>query len=108
MKKFVSICLICICILCNRVEAKSVMAPQKSFKEGIYLISDLNIAPNTNYYVENISPTTGVRVFVFDEEYTTMQILKLDPSSLKTDTVLVKDNYTIVIVGGGEIVIHQK
>ena len=105
MRKFTILFLVFLCLTFNIVGLRTAFAGNKTFKEGIYKISDLNILPDKPCRIQNISKTKGVRVFIFDEEYTTMQNIKLEPNSPQTDLVPMKPNYKLVVAGKGEITI---
>jgi len=108
MKKFTILLLIFLCLTFNVIGLKPAFAVAATFKEGIYTLADFNGSPDTVYTIKNVSKTNGVRVFIYNEDYVNMQIMKLEPNSIKIDTIPLQANYTLIVVGYGEVTITPR
>lgn len=107
MKKFITIFILALYLTINPIEINYAYADD-TYKEGIYTLADLNILPSQLYTVQNISTTNGIKMFVYNENYMVIQTLRLDPNSVKIDVMPLKENYSIVIAGEGEVTITPK
>ena len=108
MKKFTILLLIFLCLSFNIIGLKSAFAVAATFKEGIYTLTDFNISPNNVYTIKNISKANGVSVFIFNEDYVNMQIMKLEPNSIEIDTIPMQAKYILIVVGYGEVTITPR
>lgn len=108
MKKFTILLLIFLCLTFNVMGLKPAFAVAATFKEGIYTLADFNVSPNNVYTIKNVSKTTGVTVLIYNEDFVNIQIMKLEPDSITIDTIPMKANYTLIVVGYGEITITPK
>ena len=102
MKKFVILFLIFLYVSFNIVSPMPVFA-QNILKQGLYKVSDLNISQGKFYTVQNFSKTNPSFVQFFDENKKIIQAIQLSPNSLKYDVIALQPNFTIVILGKGEI-----
>jgi hypothetical protein len=107
MKKFTIFFLIALFLSFNMIIVTS-LAKNTGIKEGFYKVNALNLSPNEDYFIENISFSEHVQVLIFDENEITIQTIRLRPQSPKYDLLPLQPNYRIAIVGDGEVVISQK
>lgn len=108
MRRFIKVFLIILCLSFNIVTSKSAFAVSNVFKQGIYTLADFNVSDTGIFTIQNVSTTEGMYLFIFDENQVTMSSLRLVPSIQKLDTIPIKSNYTILIVGKGEVYISTK
>lgn len=108
MKKFTILFLIFLCLFSNIIGLKPVFSVSTTFKQGIYNLSDFEIASGNIYTVSNISKTNSVRVMIFNKNYIPIQDVKLEPNSLNVDTIPMTSEYIFVVTGGGEVTITPK
>ncbi|GAA0077033.1 hypothetical protein UT300005_14110 [Clostridium sp. CTA-5] len=108
MKKFTILFLIFLCLFSNTIGLKPAFSVSNTFKQGIYNLSDFEIASGNIYTVSNISKTNSVRVMIFNKNYIPIQDLQLEPNSSNVDTVPMTSEYTFVVTGGGEVTITPK
>ncbi|WP_252229009.1 hypothetical protein [Clostridium sp. ZBS15] len=108
MKRFAVIFLIFLCLTFNGVGLVSVFAVGNIFSQGIYKLSDFGI-PNTGIFtIQNVSQTEGMYLYILDENQVVMESIRLVPSIQKLDTVPIKSNYIILIIGKGEVYITPR
>ena len=107
MKKFIATFMLSLYLTFNTIGLNFAYA-DATYREGIYSLSDLNILPNQVYTVQNISKTSGIKMLVYNENYMIIQTLRLNPNSEKIDALPLNQNYTVVVVGGGEITVTPK
>ena len=106
MKKFIMLFLISLFLSFNMLIVTSV-AETRVLKEGFYRISDLNFLPNEIYTIKNNSFTDRVQVFIFDEDQTIIQSLRLRPQAPKYELQPLQPDYRIAIIGNGEAIISS-
>lgn len=82
-----------------------VSAAVNVIREGVYKPADFDISKDKIYAVQNVSPDQGVYILVFDENQIVVQSIRLGPKSEKTNLVLLKPDYRVVVVGKGEVYI---
>lgn len=100
IKKVVSIAVIMAILLVPSIKANAIPANSSVYKEGIYKFDNLNSYQSITVELIDQNQTNFL---VFDENYNIKVSYKLDYNSkLK---IAIKPNYTIVIVGDGEIAI---
>ncbi|BCZ48175.1 hypothetical protein psyc5s11_42420 [Clostridium gelidum] len=102
MKKFMVLFLVFLCISFNIINPLPVFA-QNTLKQGIYKVSDLNIPQNKFYTVQNFSKTNTSFIQFFDGNGKMIQAINLTPNSLKYDIIALDPNFTIVILGDGDV-----
>lgn len=74
------------------------------FNEGIYKLSSYEaVLKDKIYKIENISTDKSSYVTIYDDNFMPLQSIKLQPRSIKYDLTPLKSNYTIVVVGDGDI-----
>lgn len=103
MKRFVAIFLIFLCLTLNILTLKPAFAVSNVFKQGIYKLSDLNLSQTSIFTIQNVSVTEGMYLYILDENQVVMESIRLAPSQQKLDTVPIKPNYIILIIGKGEV-----
>lgn len=108
MKKFTILLLFFLCLSFNIIQSKHTFAVSNTFKEGIYTFADLNTLPNNSFIIKNVSNTDSVHVFIFNEDLSITQSLKLEPNSQEYNTVPMKPNYILVVTGKGEVTVVPK
>jgi len=102
MKKFIILFLISLFLSLDIINPMSAFA-QNTLKQGLYNVSDLNISQGKSYTVQNFSKTDSSFVQFFDENQKIIQAIQLTPNSLKYDVIALEPNFTIVVLGKGEI-----
>ncbi|OOM68609.1 hypothetical protein [Clostridium sp. BL-8] len=79
------------------------------FKEGIYNLTDLGaFLENSLYEAQNVSQNKIANVLIFDEDYTLIQSIKLNPNCPKYTLASLKSTYKVVIIGDGDVYISKK
>lgn len=107
MKKLTILLMLLISLSFNVILETSVSAAN-IFKEGIYKSSDFNYSPSNQYTIQNVSPTNGVYVALFDDKNTiTIQSFKLGPNSLKYKLLPLSPTDRIMIIGDGDVYISE-
>ena len=108
MKKFTVIFLIFLCLTFSVIRLISAFAIGNVFTQGIYKLSDFNISNTSIFTIQNISETEGMYLYILDENQVVLESIRLIPSIQKLDTVPIKPNYIILIIGKGEIYFNPK
>lgn len=103
MKKFISISLISLSLLC--CVSPQLVSATNIFDEGVYKASDFNFSLENKYTIQNISKKNTVFIQVFDENQNLLQSIHLSTNSEKYNLLPLKADYRIVIVGNGDIYI---
>ncbi|WP_026886007.1 hypothetical protein [Clostridium beijerinckii] len=101
MRKHSALVMILLCLLFGMFKPIQVYAVN-NFKEGVYKAVDLNFSPNSTYFIQNISNTDSIRVFIFDENQLEIQSIQLEPTQRRYNLVPLKPEYRIALVGKGE------
>lgn len=104
MKKSIFIFLFFVFLSFNMLIIPSLAQP-KVLKEGIYKISDLNLAPDVKYNIQNTSSDKDVLVIVFDSNQVAQQYLQLEPKSEEKALVRFQEGYKLLVIGEGEVTI---
>ncbi len=79
------------------------------FYEGIYNLTDLGaFLENSFYEAQNISQGKIANIIIFDEDYTLIQSIKLNPNCSKHTLTSLKSTYKVVIIGDGDVYISKK
>ena len=110
MKRFTVIFLIFLCLtfyVIGLIPAVTAEAAN-TFAQGIYKLSDFNISNTSIFTIQNISKSEGMYLFILDENQVVMESIRISPSIQKLDTVPIKPNYIILIMGKGEVYFTQK
>ncbi|MCE5221311.1 MAG: hypothetical protein LLF98_08615 [Clostridium sp.] len=105
MKKFIFAFLFFSCLSFNINIIPSIASTQ-AVKQGIYTITDLNLSPNTKYIVQNNSFNERIYLIVFDSKPNVIQAIRLRPQSKTYNLKPLQSDYTIVVVGDGELTIY--
>ena len=109
MKKFTVLFLFFLCLLFNFFRITTFAAiPTNVLKEGVYTLSDFNIAPDNLYDITNVSSTEDAYILIFDENYVIMQSLRLSPSIKSFNLVPLKPNNKLVVLGKTEVFIAPR
>ena len=106
MKKFTILFLILLCLSFN-IMTISPLAQTSGIKEGLYTVSDLKLAPNSTYVIQNQSSDDSVFVLVFNENNVVQQSLRLETKSPKFNLFPLKSEYKILIIGNGDVSISE-
>lgn len=104
MKKFSEILILFLFLLPNMIIITS-NAQQKTIREGDYKASDLNLLPNNNYSVENISTSYSAVVIIFDSNSIIQELINLVPESGTYNLPIINQGYEIMVIGNGEVII---
>ncbi|HEX9026564.1 MAG TPA: hypothetical protein VF839_08925 [Clostridium sp.] len=104
MKKF-SIILILFLFLLPNITTTTSYAQQKTLREGDYRASDLNLLPNNDYSVENISTSDSAVVIIFDSNSIIQELIDLVPQSGKYNLPIINKDYEIMVIGKGQVMI---
>ena len=107
MKKTIVLFLIMLFLSFNMLIVPS-EAQAMNLKEGLYSVSELNISPDEIYTIQNNSFTDRIQVFIFDENQTIIQSIRLRPQASKYELQPLQPNYEIGIIGNGEVIITKK
>ena len=103
MKKFITTSLISLCLLFTMIGA----APRpvtNVFKEGVYRLTNFeNILAPKIFYAQNVSQNKDAYLVVYDNNFLALQAIKLEPKSIKYNSVPLKSDYRIVLIGDGEV-----
>lgn len=106
MKKIFVLTLVFICILFNSFSIKTLAVPQGNLiKEGIYDVSNLGLALDKIYEIQNTSKDKMSFVILFDDHDEIIQFIKLIPGSSKQRLLPMKAHYRLVIIGTTEVFI---
>ncbi|EKQ54452.1 MULTISPECIES: hypothetical protein [unclassified Clostridium] len=108
MKKSIILFLIFLCVSFSIFKLKSAFATDNIYTQGIYKVSNFGKSKNHIYTIENIQSQDNVYVTILDENLNVIEGVRLLPKSPKIDTIPVKDNFKVVIVGKGEVKIFPK
>lgn len=82
MRRNISVILILICLFFNSLALIPAFAAT-TFKEGIYQLSNLNVAQKNRYTIQNVSPDNSVYIALFDENQRQIQSIYLPPKISK-------------------------
>ncbi|WP_315071132.1 hypothetical protein [uncultured Clostridium sp.] len=108
MKRFAVMFLIFLCLTFNVIRLIPAFAVGNIFTQGIYKLPDFNISNTGIFTIQNVSETEGMYLYILNENQDTMESIRLEPSIQKFDTVPIKPNYTILIIGKGEVYITPR
>ncbi|MZK51395.1 hypothetical protein [Clostridium beijerinckii] len=104
MKRNISVILILICLFFNSLALIPTFAAT-TFKEGIYQLSNLNVAQKNRYTIQNVSPSDSVYIALFDEDQRQIQSIYLPPKSANYSLLVLEPSYRIAVIGKGEVII---
>lgn len=102
MKKNIMLFLISLFLFAYVFTVESI-AQTDVLKEGAYKAKDLSLALNKTYDVQNVSPNEDIFMLIFDGNENLQQSLRLKPQSPKYKLLPFREDYKILIVGGGEV-----
>lgn len=105
MKKFIFTFLFFLCLLFN-INIVPSLAQPRVIKEGVYTLTDLNLSPNTKYTVQNNSFNERIYILIFDSKPNFIEAIRLRPQSKTYNLKPLQPDYTIVVIGEGEITIY--
>lgn len=109
MKRFIGIFLISLYLTFNVIGLKPAFAISGNlFLQGIYKLSDFNISQNDVFTIQNISTEKNMYLYILDENQVIVESIRLLPNIQKFDTVPLKPNYVILIVGEGQVYLTSK
>ena len=105
MKRFTVLFLIFLCLTFIVIGLKPAFAvvTTNTFTEGIHKLSDLNPSKDGIYSVSNVSPTDNISIIITDENQNILQVIRLTTNSEKHNTIPILPNYTITLLGKGEV-----
>ena len=103
MKRFIAIFLIFLCFTFSVIRLIPAFAIGNIFTQGIYKLSDFNISNAGIFTIQNISNTEGMYLYILDENQVVIESIRLTASIQKLDTVPIKPDYVILIIGKGEV-----
>ena len=104
MRRNISVILILICLFFNSLALIPAFAAT-TCKEGIYQLSNLNVAQKNRYTIQNVSPDNSVYIALFDENQRQIQSIYLPPKSANYSLLALEPSYRIAIIGKGEVLI---
>lgn len=104
MKKFILKFLFFFCLLFS-TNIMCSMAQSRVVKQGLYTIDDLNLSPDKKYTVQNNSFDSRMYIMIFDSNPNLIQSVRLRPQSKTINLKPLKSEYTILVVGDGELTI---
>lgn len=80
------------------------IAQPVEYSQGIYTLRDLKLMENITYNVENVSQYGTSSILIVDTNQRILQLIRLEPKSLKYTLIPIKYEYTIIIYGNGKVV----
>ena len=86
----------------NIIGLKPAFAGANTFKEGVYTLSDLSYSKDNIYTIQNISKD-NMLVNILDENQVIQESIRIKPGVQKLDTVPIGPDYSIIILGKGEV-----
>ncbi|EKQ52805.1 MULTISPECIES: hypothetical protein [unclassified Clostridium] len=107
MKKFIFVLSLFLCFSFTN-NATYCIGINNIIKQGMYTIYDLNLSPDIDYTVQNNSFNERAFVAIFDSKPSLIQFFRLTAQSRKYDLATLKDGYTILILGNGEVIFSKK
>jgi hypothetical protein len=102
MKKFIILFSIFLFVAFNQNIITTSAQPPQTFSQGIYKIKDLNLLPNVEYAIRNVSPIETY-VIIFDGNKKIDQTIRVEGNSIKYVMKPMKEDYNIIIFGGGQL-----
>ncbi|MDR3594352.1 hypothetical protein [Clostridium sp.] len=108
MKKSIILFLIFLYLSFGIIELKSAFAVDNTFTQGIYKVSDFGKSKNYIYTIQNIRPQDNIYVTILDDNLNVIEGVRLLPNSPKINTVPIKENFKVIIIGKGEVHIYPK
>lgn len=108
MKRFNVLFLIFLCLTFSVIGLKPVFAVvnTNTFTQGIHKLSDFNPSKDGIYSVSNVSSTDNISIIITDENQNILQVIRLTANSEKHNTIPISPNYTITLLGKGEVYIN--
>lgn len=104
MKRFIAVLSIFLFLSFNMLIVPSFAQP-KSLKQGIYKIKDINLSTDTPHYIQNNSPNEYAFIIISDSNQLNYQAVQLEPLSEEYTFQPLDPEYTLIIVGKGEVTI---
>ena len=80
-------------------------AEPRVVNQGIYTIDELNLSLDIKYTVQNSSFNNRMYIMIFDSKPNLIQSIRLRPQSKSINLKPLKSEYTILVVGDGELTI---
>ncbi|WP_238883787.1 hypothetical protein [Clostridium sp. YIM B02551] len=109
MKKFVISLMLFFLLAFNIVNAApQVRATANTFKEGVYKLSDFIYSPSNIYNLKNVSSSNTVYLLIFDGNQAIVQSIRLEPNSPYYNTISLRPEDRLAILGNGEVYISPK
>ncbi|WP_238883796.1 hypothetical protein [Clostridium sp. YIM B02551] len=105
MKKLIVSALIFLSMLININNVIPVSAAT-TLKQGVYSAKDFSFPAESEHYIKNISPNEELFVVFADENLRIIQAVKLSPNSPKFNLITLNPNFSIAILGKGELSIE--
>ena len=105
MKKFIISTLIFLSILINANNVIPVSA-ETILKQGVYSAKEFSFPTESEHYIKNISPNEQLFVLFVDDNLRIIQAVKLVPNSPKFNLITLNPNFSIAILGKGELSIE--
>lgn len=102
MKKFIITFSIFLFVSFNLNVIPITAQPPQTVSQGIYRINDLGLLLNVEYTVQNTSPIESFLI-IFDSSKRIEQSIRLEGDSIKYVLKPIKEDYSIVIFGDGQL-----
>lgn len=102
MKKFIIIFSIFLFVSFNLNVIPISAQPPQTFSQGIYKINDLKLISNVEYTVQNVSSVESFLI-IFDSSKRIEQSIRLEGNSIKYVLKPMKEDYSIIIFGDGQL-----
>ncbi|AWK49582.1 hypothetical protein DIC82_19265 [Clostridium beijerinckii] len=108
MKRFTVLFLtfLCLTFIVSGLKPAFAALTTNNLTQGIYTLSDFNHSKDDIYSVSNISSTDTMSIIITDEDQNILQAIRLTPNSEKHNTIPILPNYTIILLGKGEVYIN--
>ncbi|MDD7794267.1 hypothetical protein [Clostridium sp. 'White wine YQ'] len=109
MKKFIISLMFLLLLTSNIANASpAARATSNTFKEGVYKLSDFIYSPTNMYNLKNVSSSNTVYLLIFDESQAIVQSIRLEPNSPYYNTISLRPDDRLAILGNGEVYIAPK
>ena len=86
----------------NTITTRANPEPE-NFSQGFYSTTDLGLMEDIEYRVQNISLDYNCFMMIIDNNQTIMEIIRLEPNSIKYCIRPLKYGYSVIIYGNGKL-----
>lgn len=97
---------LCLTFIVSGLKPVFAAVTTNNLTQGIYKLSDFGASKNGIYSVSNVSSKDIMSIIITDENQDILQAIRLTPYSEKHNTIPILPNYTIILLGNGEVYIN--